>query len=88
VVIKQDLKGGDKVDMKNIDMKSAVFWALVRTDISEGRITSIVKMIRIGGMCLRNVCSYNSPHGIISQKTAFFIVTAVRTSNLTGLIWL
>jgi hypothetical protein len=24
------------------------------------------------------------PHGVISQKTAFFIVTAAKTSNLAG----
>jgi hypothetical protein len=24
------------------------------------------------------------PHGVTSQKTAFFIVTAVKTSNLTN----
>jgi hypothetical protein len=26
---------------------------------------------------------FQEPHGITSQKTAFFIVTAVKTSNLT-----
>jgi hypothetical protein len=26
-------------------------------------------------------------HGATSQKTAFFIVTTVKTSNLTGLLW-
>jgi hypothetical protein len=26
---------------------------------------------------------YKEPHGVTSQKTAFFIVTAVKTSNLT-----
>jgi hypothetical protein len=26
----------------------------------------------------------HEPHGVTSQKTPFFIVTAVKTSNLTG----
>jgi hypothetical protein len=35
-------------------------------------------------MFLRNVGAYIEPHGIfISQKTAFFVVTAVKTSDLT-----
>jgi hypothetical protein len=28
------------------------------------------------------------PHGVTSQKTPFFIVTAVKTSNLTTPVWL
>jgi hypothetical protein len=33
-------------------------------------------------MFLRNVYSYNSHGELRSQKTTFFIVTAVKTSNL------
>jgi hypothetical protein len=34
-------------------------------------------------MFLRNVSSYKSHEEASSQKTAFFVVTAVKTSNLT-----
>jgi hypothetical protein len=44
--------------------------ALVRTDISEELSASIIKVTRIAEL------------GVISQKTPFFIVTAVKTSNL------
>jgi hypothetical protein len=35
-----------------------------------------------GAKFLRNVCSYKSTHGITYKKTPFFMVTAVKTSNL------
>jgi hypothetical protein len=35
-----------------------------------------------GARFLRNVGSYK-PHDVTTQKTPFFIVTAVKTSNLT-----
>jgi hypothetical protein len=44
--------------------------ALVGTDVSEECIASIIKVTRIGELGT-------------SQKTAIFIVTAVKTSNLT-----
>jgi hypothetical protein len=34
-------------------------------------------------MFLQNVGFLNQPHGVTYQKTAFFIVTFVKTSNLT-----
>jgi hypothetical protein len=37
----------------------------------------------LGGKFLRNVWFLQGPHGVASQMTAFFIVTAVKTSNLT-----
>jgi hypothetical protein len=46
---------------------------LVRTDVSEDPSAYI---IRVTGYL-------QQPHGVTSQKTAFFIVTAVKTSNLT-----
>jgi hypothetical protein len=53
-------------------LKNAVLWnvtplALVRTDISEERVAST---------------TLQGPHGIRSQKTAFFRVTTLKTSNL------
>jgi hypothetical protein len=36
-----------------------------------------------GDMFLRNVGSRKDLHGATSQKKAFFVVTAVKTSNLT-----
>jgi hypothetical protein len=106
---------------------------LVRTDVSDERSTSIIRVIRIGELgttltvtsnrrTLRRDIMYvflrsvrqllvtvnvvpissipvtlmievlrssetsvlQQPHGVTSQKTAFFIVTTVKTSNLTS----
>jgi hypothetical protein len=82
--------------------------ALERTDVSEERIASIIRVTRIGKLgitlavashvvpsasilvTLMMVTIHSSetsvlqePYGATSQKTAFFIVTAVRTSSLT-----
>jgi hypothetical protein len=64
-------------------MKNAVFWDLTPYDTCKNR--------RFGGRIVlwwrRYVlpkCRFlHDPHGVISQKTAFFIVTAMKTSNLT-----
>jgi hypothetical protein len=45
--------------------------ALVRTDVSEELTTPPKRRL------------LQEPHGVTSQKTQFFIVTAVKTSNLT-----
>jgi hypothetical protein len=68
--------------------------ALVRTDVSEERSASISRVTRICevGTTLAET-SYvppkrrvtQEPHGIKYQKTAFFIVTAAKTLNLTNL---
>jgi hypothetical protein len=77
--------------------------ALVRADVSEERIASIVKVERLNKLGTRlkvtsnrsrlrrntnyGICSSDTsivvqvPHGIASQKTAFFIVTAEKTSD-------
>jgi hypothetical protein len=34
-------------------------------------------------MCSSETSVLKEPHGVTSQKTALFIVTAVKTSNLT-----
>jgi hypothetical protein len=64
--------------------------ALVRTDVSEELSTSFIRVTRIGelGTTLavtsnRRKMRRNEPHGVTSQKAPFFIVTAVKTSNLT-----
>jgi hypothetical protein len=70
---------------------------LVRTDVSEELGAFFIRVTRIGvlGTTLAvtsNGRTLNSsetrflqePHGVTSQKTAFFIVTAVKTSNLTS----
>jgi hypothetical protein len=44
--------------------------ALVRTDVSEEPGASETSVLK-------------EPHGVTTQKTPFFIVTAVKTSNLT-----
>jgi hypothetical protein len=65
--------------------------SLVKTDVSEERIASIIRVTRSGelGKTLavisneRMLWFLQEPHGVTSQKTAFFIVTAVKTSTLT-----
>jgi hypothetical protein len=72
--------------------------ALPRTDVSEECINSIIRVKRIsklGTLAVtnnRNTLGRNikrrvlqEPYGVTSQKTPFFIVTAVKTSNLTEL---
>jgi hypothetical protein len=44
----------------------------VTNDVSGKPIASIIRLTRIG-----------EPHGVTSQETAFFMVTALKTSNLT-----
>jgi hypothetical protein len=65
---------------------------LTRTAVSEKRISSMIKMTRIGKLgrplaARRFVpskrLSLQEPLGLSWQKTAFFIVTAVKTSNNT-----
>jgi hypothetical protein len=70
--------------------------ALVRTDVSEERSVSIIRVTRIGelgkGLAAtsnrrtlpRN--SHRNTHGISSQKTAFVIVTAMKSPNLTNVV--
>jgi hypothetical protein len=74
--------------------------ALVRTGVSEELISSFVRLTRIGELgttlavtskrrTLRrntNEIFLQEPHGVTSQTTPFFIVTTVKTSNLTMMI--
>jgi hypothetical protein len=72
--------------------------APVRTEVSEERSASIIRVTRIGelGTTIAITSNQNTtacecqllvtatePQGITSQKTAFVMVTAVKTSNLT-----
>jgi hypothetical protein len=52
--------------------------ALVRTDVSEELSGSFIKVTRIGEL--------GTTLALTSQQTPFFIVTAVKTSNLTYII--
>jgi hypothetical protein len=54
--------------------------ALVGTDVSEEFRASFIRVVRIGELPKRRFLQ--APYGVTSQKTPFFIVTAVRTSNL------
>jgi hypothetical protein len=58
--------------------------ALVRTDVSVQRSASIIRVTRIGelGTALAVTSDRRTPHGVTFQKTLFFIVTAVKTSDL------
>jgi hypothetical protein len=61
--------------------------AFVRTNVSKERVASFIKVTRIGLMRRRYVLLkrrfLQEPHYVTSQKTAFLIVTAVKTWNLT-----
>jgi hypothetical protein len=58
--------------------------ALVRTDVSEELSASFIKVTRIGGIgtTLAVTSNQSTSHCVTSQKTPFFIVAAVETSNL------
>jgi hypothetical protein len=49
------------------------------------RITSVSRWLQTGDTFLRNIGSHDL-HSVTSQKTVFFVVTAVKTSNLTR-VW-
>jgi redox-regulated HSP33 family molecular chaperone len=51
--------------------------ALVRTDVSEELSTSIIRVTTIGELGTTLA---------VTRKTPFFIVTAVKTSNLTDVV--
>jgi hypothetical protein len=53
--------------------------ALVRTDVSEELGASFIRVTKIGALGT----TLQEPHGVTTQKTPFFIVTAVKISNLT-----
>jgi pantothenate synthetase len=56
---------------------------LVRTNVSEERVATIFGVERIRKTETLAISSRQEPHGATSQNTAFFIVTAVKTSNVT-----
>jgi hypothetical protein len=70
---------------------------LVKTDVPEERIASTIRVARIGDIGTTLALAKNrstlrrntilsvvrEPRGATSQKRAFIIVTAVKTSNLT-----
>jgi hypothetical protein len=59
--------------------------ALVRTDVSEEPGASFIRVTRIGKLETTQMFLVHRflSHGVTSQKTPFFIVTAVKTSNLS-----
>jgi hypothetical protein len=59
--------------------------ALGRTDVSEERISSIFSVLPL--LVTANALLNSPILGVASQKTAFYIVTAVKTSNLTSSIF-
>jgi uncharacterized membrane protein YsdA (DUF1294 family) len=54
--------------------------ALVRTDVSEEPGASVIRVTKIGELGTTQAATSNRH---TTQKTPFFIVTAVKTSNLT-----
>jgi hypothetical protein len=62
--------------------------ALVRTDVPEELSASFIRVTRIVELGTMLAVTSNRrilPHGVTSQKIPFFIVTAVKTSNLRNL---
>jgi hypothetical protein len=69
--------------------------ALVRTDVSEEPGASFIRVTKIGELGTTQAATSNllvagpkrrflqEPHSVKTQKTPFFTVTAVKTSNLT-----
>jgi hypothetical protein len=58
--------------------------APVRTKVSEEHRASIIRVTRIGELGTLAVASVSQEQSdVTSQKTTLFIVTAVKTSNLT-----
>jgi hypothetical protein len=65
--------------------------ALVKTDVSEELSAPLIRVARNGEVGTTLAVTSNrhalrflqEPHGVTSQKTPFFIVTAVKTPNLT-----
>jgi hypothetical protein len=73
-------------------MKVDIFWDATpcgsyKNGVSEERSASIIRVTGIGeivtAVTITSNRSTQRPHGITFQKTAFFIVIAVKTSNLT-----
>jgi hypothetical protein len=69
--------------------------ALVRTDVSEELSASFIRITRICELGTTQAVTaevhpkrlfLQEPHGLTSQKTPFFIVTAMKTSNLTNIL--
>jgi hypothetical protein len=59
--------------------------AVVRTDVSEELSAFFIRVTRIGeiGTTLAVTSNRHKPDGVTSQKTTFFIVTAVKTLKLS-----
>jgi hypothetical protein len=64
--------------------------ALARIDVSDERIASTIRVTKIGELettmeryVPRKRLFLQEPHGVTSQRTPFFVVIAVKTSNLT-----
>jgi hypothetical protein len=90
---------GDKVEtflkLRNAVFWDVTPCGSLRTDVLEERSSSNIRVIGIGdlgttlaitsnGRTLRRIRRFvQEPHSVTSQKTAFFIVTAVKTLNLT-----
>jgi hypothetical protein len=72
-------------------LKNGVFWDLtpcIRTDVSEDFSASFISSPILVTLMKEALSSSETSvliHGVTSQKKPFFIVTAVKTSNLTSL---
>jgi hypothetical protein len=73
-------------------MKNAVFWGVALCgSCKNGRFGEADRRARndVGSNSNRSTraCFLQESHGVTSQKTAYFIVTAVKSSNLARLVW-
>jgi hypothetical protein len=67
-------------------LKNGVFWVVTPCGSGKNRrFGGIWRLLHQGdkNRWTRNNTSLQEPHGVTTQKTPFFIVTAVKTSNLT-----
>jgi hypothetical protein len=55
---------------------------LVRTEVSEERSTSTIRVKGISQLGKYTAMFLQDPHGVTSQKKTFFIATAVKVSDL------
>jgi hypothetical protein len=69
--------------------------ALVRTDVSEDPGADVIRVTKIGELGTTQAATSNRRTlrrntngflGVTTQKTPFFIVTAVKTANLTWIV--
>jgi hypothetical protein len=88
-VLHEQLSSSQRPHWKGYLMRNGLFWYVTPCDSCKNRrfgglSASIIRVTRIGELGTTLVHRFLS-QSIKSQKTPFFIVTVVKTSNLAGL---